>query len=339
MGVKLGPLLRDFGEEIGIEYFEGKRLAIDSYPVLYQVLATVRDQKGQPLRDSSGRITSHLVGLFNRSAKMLSMGIRPIFIFDGTPHQLKKKEVAKRKEKREKAEEKYQKALKAGKIAKAKKFAQQAIQVDEVTEKSAKNLLELMGIPVIEAPHDAEAQASYLVKKKECFAVASPDYDSFLFKSSKVVRNLRMTGTKPRLFKLSKLFDGLGITYSQLIDIALLLGTDFNRGGVKGIGKKTVLERVKKTGGIEKILSKKKFTWDPAYPSVGRIKEYFRNPPLKENVEIKFKEIDRDGIIEFLVEEREFSKERVISRLKEIAERKQKEKKRGIQSSLEQFTQ
>lgn len=338
MGVKLGPLLRQFGEEVGISYLEGKKLAIDAYPTIYQTLATVRDRKGRPLRDSNGRVTSHLVGLFNRSAKMFSKGIRPVFVFDGPPHKLKKEEVEKREKKRKEAKKKYNKALKEGEIEKAKKFAQQSIRVEENIEKSAEKLLKLMNIPVIEAPHDAEAQAAHLVKKGKCFGVASPDYDAFLFESSTVVRGLRMTkGVKPKLFKLKKILDQLGISHSQLIYIALLLGTDFNPGGVEGVGQKTALTLVKENEEIEKILSKKDVEWKTSFPSPQRIIRYYQKPPVKENVKIKFGEVDEEAIRDFLVRKHDFSKKRVERRLKEIRERKEKEKKAGLQSSLDQF--
>lgn len=339
MGVKLGPLLRQFGEEVGISYLEGKKLAIDSYPTIYQILATVRDRKGRPLRDSEGRVTSHLVGLFNRSAKMLSKGLRPVFVFDGPPHKLKKEEIEKREKKRKEAKEKYNKALVEGKIEKAKKFAQQSIRVEENIEKSAKELLKFMGIPVIEAPHDAEAQAAHLVEKGKCFGVASPDYDAFLFKSPIVLRGLRMTkGVKPKLFKLKKILSELEISHSQLLHIALLLGTDFNPGGVEGVGQKTALTLVKKDKELEKILSKKDVEWDPSFPSPQKIKQYFQKPPVKENVKIQFDEINEEALMDFLVRKRDFSKERVERRLKEIRERKEKEKKAGFQSSLDQFS-
>lgn len=338
MGVKLAPLLSDFGESVGLAYLEGKKLAIDSYPTLYQMLATIRDKKGRPLQDSEGRITSHLVGLFNRTAKMISQGIRPIFIFDGPPYVLKKKEVEKRTERREKAEKKYQKALKEGKIEEAKKYAQQAIRVEENIEESAKELLHLLGVPVITAPHDAEAQASYMTKKGMCFGVASPDYDAFLFGSSKVIRNLRMVRTvKPKVFDLQNIVAGLAISHSQLIDVALLLGTDFNE-GVKGIGPKRALKLVKKYSNLQEILSKKEVEWPSSSPPPQEIITYFQNPPVKEGVEIEFGELDREAVCTFLVGERDFSRERVERRLDEIEERKKKEEKRGVQASLDKFT-
>lgn len=343
MGVKLGSLLRQYGAEIGIEYLEGKKVSVDAYPTIYQMLATIRGRTGQPLQDSEGRVTSHLVGLFNRTAKMLSKGIRPIFVFDGPPHTLKKQEIKKRERRRKKAETKYQEALKAGKVEKAKKFAQQSISVGDIIEKSSKKLLELMGIPVVEAPHDAEAQASYLTTQSKCFAVASPDYDAFLFKSPKVIRNLKMSDVNPHLFELEKVLDHLKISYSQLIDVALLLGTDFNQTedtkGIKGIGPKTALRLIKKFGDIETLLSKKEeYQWHPSYPPIHKIKEYFQFPPIKQQVKVQFKDLSENDLYAFLVEKHDFSKNRVRKRIQEIKERRQKEEKRGIQSSLEKFT-
>jgi len=341
MGVKIGPIIRELniGREIDPSYLEGKVVAIDALPTIYEMLATIRDRRGGYLHDSKGRITSHLVGLFNRTSRMLATGIRPIYVFDGPPHPLKTRELEIRKERKEEAFQKYVEAVRRGDYETAKKYAKQAMAVTDELVESAKQLLQLFGIPIIQAPYDGEAQAAYIVTKGEAYAVASPDYDSFLFGSPRVVRNLKMSPQRkeiPTIYELKDLLSGLGITREQLIDIALLLGTDYNPGGIEGIGPKTAIELIRKYGSIEKLIQTRKIIWN--FPvSVDEVKSIFLNPPITDQYEINFKEPNIEGIIEFLVEEHEFSRERVEKELNDVIRRLEREKKGGVQSSLDMF--
>jgi len=341
MGVKIGPIIRELqiGQEIDPAYLEGKIVAIDALPTIYEMLATIRDQKGGYLHDSKGRITSHLVGLFNRTARMLATGIRPVYVFDGPPHPLKMQELEMRKERKEEALQKYVEAVRRGDYESAKKYAKQAMSVTDELVNSAKQLLSLFGIPIIQAPYDGEAQAAYLVKKGEAFAVASPDYDSFLFGAPKVVRNLKMSPQRkevPTLYELKKLLERLNITREQLVDLALLLGTDYNPGGIEGIGPKRALELIRKYGSIERIIEARKIVWKFNVP-VEEIKNIFLNPPVTDNYEIKFSEPNFDAIIELLTEEYDFSRSRVEKELEDVIKRLEREKRGGVQASLDMF--
>ncbi len=341
LGVKIGPLIKEIGigKEVDPSHFEGKVIAIDALPTIYEMLATIRDPKGGYLRDSKGRITSHLVGIFNRTCRMLALGIRPVYVFDGPPHPLKLGTIEERRERRELAQKKYEEALAMGKIEEAVKFAKQAMMVTDELVASAKELISLLGVPIITAPHDGEAQAAYLVKKGEAYAVSSPDYDSFLYGSPRVVRNLKMTlqkKEKPTLYELNDLLSKLGITLEQLVDIAILIGTDFNPEGIEGIGPKRALELVKRHGSLENLLKQKRIIWKFEVPPE-EIKKIFLNPPVTDNYKIEFKEPEREKIIEFLVEEHDFSRERVEKELGEVYKRIEREKKAGIQASLDMF--
>ena len=341
MGVKLGPVIRELGigQEIDPTYLEGKLIAIDALPTIYEMLATIRDRKGGYLHDSQGRITSHLVGLFNRTARMLAVGIRPVYVFDGPAHPLKLRELEERKERKEIALQKYVEALRRGDFESAKKYAKQAMSVTDELVASAKQLLECFGIPIVQAPHDGEAQAAYLVIKGECFAVASPDYDSFLFGASRVVRNLKMSPQRkeiPTLYELEELLSKLNFTREQLVDLAILLGTDYNPGGFEGIGPKTALELIKRYGSIEKLLEIRKIVWKYPVP-LEEIKRIFLNPPVTDNYKLEFREPDIEGIKELLVEEYEFSKERVERELEDVIKRLEREKRGGVQASLDMF--
>ncbi len=314
MGADIGELLER--EEVEIEYFSGKKIAIDAYNTLYQFLATIRQPNGTPLRDSQGRITSHLSGILYRVSNMVEAGIKPIFVFDGKPPEFKRKEIERRRKIREEAEIKWKMALE---IEEARKYAQQAIKVDEYIVESSKELLNLMGIPIVQAPSEGEAQASYMVKKGDADYTGSQDYDSLLFGSPRLARNLAITGkrkvpgknvyveVKPEIIDLEHNLKKLGITREQLIDIALLVGTDYNE-GVEGIGVKKAYKYVKAYGDVFKVLRVLKVqTGEP----IEEIREFFINPPVTDDYEIKFKMPDVEGIIEFLCEEHDFSRERV----------------------------
>ncbi len=324
MGADIGELLER--EEVDMEYFSGKKIAIDAYNTLYQFLATIRQPDGTPLRDSQGRITSHLSGILYRVSNMVEVGIKPIFVFDGKPPEFKRKEIERRRKIREEAEIKWKTALE---IEEARKYAQQAVKVDEYIVESSKELLDLMGIPTVQAPSEGEAQASYMVKKGDADYTGSQDYDSLLFGPPRLARNLAITGkrkvpgknvyieVKPEIIDLEHNLKKLGITREQLIDIALLVGTDYNE-GVEGIGVKKAYKYVKAYGNVFKVLRVLKVhTEEP----IEKIREFFINPPVTDDYEIKFREPDVEGIIEFLCEEHDFSRERVekaVEKLKGI---------------------
>ena len=341
MGVKFGPLFKEAGVGLTVDpsYLDGKTIAIDALPTIYEVLATIRDYRGEYLKDNLGRVTSHLVGLFNRTARMLSLGIKPVYVFDGPPHPLKNKTVETRKERKEQALQKLNEARKAGVIEDIVKYAKQAIFVTDEIIDDAKKLLKLLGVPIVQAPHDGEAQAAYLVKRGVCFAVASPDYDSFLYGSPKVIRGLKMSlqrKEKPIIYDLSTILRSLNITREQLVDIAILIGTDFNPEGFRGIGPKKALNFIKKHGSIENLIKKKIISWELSI-DVNELREVFLNPKDSDDYVIKFSEPEEEKIIEFLVEEHNFSLERVKKELGEIFRRIKREKKGGVQASLDKF--
>ncbi len=325
MGADIGELLEE-REEVEIEYFSGKAIAIDALNTLYQFIATIRQPDGTPLRDSRGRITSHLSGILYRVSNMVELGIRPVFVFDGKPPDFKRAEIEERRKIREEAERKWKKALMEGRIEEARKFAQASARVDEYIVESAKKLLKLMGIPIVQAPSEGEAQAAYMAKKGDVDFTGSQDYDSLLFGSPKLVRNLAVTGrrklpkkdvyveVKPEIIDLGRNLKKLGITREQLVDIALLIGTDYNE-GVEGIGVKKAYKYVKNYGNVFKVLKVLKV--EPKEP-IEEIREFFLNPPVTDDYCLKFGKPDEEGIIEFLCEEHDFSRERVEKAIEKL---------------------
>ncbi len=325
MGVNLSNLVS--GRSVEIRDLRGRTIAIDAYNTLYQFLSIIRDRfTGEPLRDSKGRTTSHLSGLFYRTTKLLENGINPVFVFDGEPPEFKKETCEKRTEIRKEAEEKLEEARRKGDVEAIRRYAQATSKLtDEMIEQS-KRLLTYMGIPVIQAKSEGEAQAAWLVNKGRVWASGSQDWDSLLFGAKRMVKNLTITGRrkvprkedyieiKPEVIELESALSELGINRDQLIIIGILIGTDYNPGGVKGIGPKSALEIVKEHRTFEKVFMHVEWEFD-VEPE--KIFEFFKNPPVEDR-EIKKPEPDFEKLKE-LMTGFDFSEERVektIERLK-----------------------
>ena len=255
MGVDLGDLFKK--EQCTYKDFRDRIVVIDAYNVLHQFLSIIRSRDGTPLKDSHGNITSHLSGLLYRTANLIEAKIRPVYVFDGKPHPLKARVIEQRKQRRLQAEKAWKEALEKGDIETAKKKAQQTSRVtDEIVEQS-KELLDALGVPYVQAPSEGESQASYMVKKGDAYAVGSQDFDCLLFGSLLLIRNLTSSGRRklpnkkayvkvtPELIRLKPGLSSLNISQKQLIDMAILIGTDFNE-GIKGYGPKKSLNLIKK---------------------------------------------------------------------------------------------
>ncbi len=323
MGADIGELFER--EEVDLEYFSGRRIAIDAFNTLYQFLSIIRQPDGTPLKDSQGRVTSHLSGLLYRVSNMVEVGIKPVFVFDGEPPQFKKAEIEERQKRRAEAEEKWIQAVQAGEEY-AKKYAQAAARVDEYIVESSQKLLEYMGIPYVKAPSEGEAQAAYMAAKGDVEFTGSQDYDSLLFGSPKLARNLAITGkrklpgknvyvdVKPEVILLDANLKKLGITREQLVDIAILVGTDYNE-GVKGVGITKAYRYIKTYGDIFRTLKVLKVEIE----NVEEIREFYLNPPVTDDYTISFREPNSDKIIEFLCEEHDFSRERVEKAVEKLS--------------------
>ena len=339
MGIDLKPILTTC--PIKSSDLSDKIIAVDAYNTIYQFLATIRGPTGESLTNNKGEITSHLSGLFYRNINFLTENIKLVYIFDGKPHSLKFKEIEKRKELKQEAIQKYQEALEEGRLEDAKKYSQgTVILTDKIIEQS-KLILKLLGIPVIQAPSEGEATASILTKDGMAYACASQDYDSLLFGAKRLVRNLTISGKRkipninkyvniePEIIHQSQILESTKLTLEQLVDIGILIGTDFNPGGFPGIGPKTALKLIKENGKLEKIEKIKENLNDIPYR---QIREIFLNP---ENIPINNIEFDNPNyneIIGFLCDTMDFSKERVESSLERV---KKSQEKRS--QSLEQW--
>jgi flap endonuclease-1 len=327
MGVLLTPII--VKETLTLEDLRGRRLAVDTNGELYQFLALIRLRDGSPLRDSKGRITSHLSGLFYRTTRLMAdYGPELVFVFDGKPPALKVEEIARRRSIKDRYETEHAQAVAAGDLAKAYSKATMTSRLTREMAGEARELLRLMGLPVIQAPSEGEAQASHVAACGNVWAAASKDYDCLLFGAPRLLRFLTISGKEflpsngtfrpivPELIDAAVLLKHYEITRPQLVDLAILVGTDFCD-GIKGIGPKKALKLVKEFGSIEEMPAEIR---DGIGPALGEIRRIFLEPEVTEDYEIEFAKPDWDGIIHFLCDEREFSRERVTAALKRAYE-------------------
>lgn len=324
MGVDLGELA--IKKPITFEDLAGKKVAIDAYNTIYQFLSIIRQRDGTPLMDSRGNITSHLSGLFYRNLRMLEHGIKVIYVFDGKPPQWKAGTLGVRAAAKEEAQRKWEEALREGRLDEARKYAQGTSKLTPEMVEESKELLDAMGIPWVQARSEGEAEAAYLVQIGKADYSASQDYDSLLFGSKRLLRNITVSGKRklpgrnayvevtPEVICLDEMLSALGITRQQLVWIGLLVGTDFND-GVKGIGPKKGLKLVKECASISEVHKKSNATEDLGLWS--SIEEFFLTPDVSD-VQLKFGKINSDRITRILCDEHEFSKERVEGMLAEF---------------------
>ncbi|PTD93465.1 flap endonuclease-1 [archaeon SCG-AAA382B04] len=323
MGTEIGDLLEK--QEIEFEGLHGKKIAIDAYNTLYQFLSIIRQPNGTPLKDSKGRTTSHFSGLFYRTINLFEKGLEPIFVFDGKPPELKNKTLKERKNTRKTAKKEWKEAKQKGKDKEAYKKAIRSSKLNKEMVENSKQLLDYMGVPYVQAPSEGEAQAAHMVKEEDSYAVGSQDFDSLLFGSPYLIKNLTITGKRKlpgkdryvevnlERFNLEKSLNKLEITKEQLIEIAILIGTDYNE-GIKGIGPKTALKKIKEHQNIDTVLAE----IDESIDNVKEIKQIFLNPKISEEYEIEWNEPKNSEMKKFLCDERDFSENRVNKGIKRL---------------------
>jgi len=347
MGVKINELVKEVKRTITFENLFKKKIAIDAFNTIYQFLAIIRQRDGTSLKDYQGNITSHLSGLFYRNINFLEHNIKPIYVFDGEPSELKLETIRERKKIKDDATKKMVEAQDAEDFKQAKKYAQLTSKLDAGMIEESKKLIEYMGIPIVQASSEGEAQAAYMVDRGEAWACASQDYDTLLFGGKRLVRNFAISRSKKvkdttvtldiEYVSLAKFLKNLDITREQLIEMGVLIGTDFFS-GVKGIGQKIALDLIKKYDSIENIIKNdvkvggKEISLD--LEIVNNIKNIFLNPNINKDYHLrKSKKIDLEKIEELLIEQHNFSKQRVENAL----ERLRKLKDGKVQVSLDDF--
>ena len=339
MGTQIKCILKS--NVISLNDLTNKTLVIDSYNFLYQFLTTIRSRDGSLLMDSKGNITSHLVGLFSRTTRLMQNNIKLIFVFDGKPPELKEKERERRKNIKINAEKEYKKAVEEENIEEMKKYASRTSRLTEEMIDDSKKLISALGLPIIQAPSEGEAQAACIAKNKDADYCVSQDFDSLLFGSPRLVRNLSLIGKRkksglsyetvnPEVINLSENLNNLGIDQNQLIALAMLVGTDYNIGGVKGIGPKNALKLVKKYGSnLDSLFEEVKwgdffnYPWKEVY-------NLFKKMPVITNYSIEWKEPYREEVIKLLVDEHDFAAERVKPVLDKLLKNKESKQQKGL---------
>ncbi len=263
-----------------------------------------------------------------------------IFVFDGKPPDLKADEIEKRQKQRSKAEKDYQEALARGDLKTAWSKAVSTGRLTREMAQEAQELLGYLGIPFIHAPCEGEAQAAFMATKGEVWASASRDFDSLLFGAPRLLRYLTLTGRKrlpkrgtsvplqPELIELSRVLAEHKLTREQLVDMALLIGTDFNS-GVRGIGPKTALKLITEHKSLENLPSDILEKLSPNYP---KVRELFLHHPVTEEYSISPTPMDKEGLVRFLCDERGFSRERVLSVVDRLAKAKEPKRQRSLDS-------
>ena len=340
MGVALTELL--LIKEIDLDFLQNKVLVVDAPMWLYQFLSSIRQRDGSLLTDSKGNITSHLMGLMTRIANLSQQNIKLAFVFDGEPPELKHLTLEKRKEIKIEAERKFEKAKEKEDLELMKKYAARTSRLTDEMIEEAKRLVEAFGLPVIESPSEAEAQASFIVKNGDAFAVATNDADSLLFEAPRIIRNLNMAGKKkkanklsyetisPDMINLEENLKHLGINQEQLIALAILIGTDYNSGGIKGIGPKSALKLIKKYGmNFNALFDEVKwqdffdFSWHEVFDLIKKI-------PVDKHYHLKWTEVNEEKIMKLLVDKHDFSEERVKTQIEGLIKNKQQKRQKGL---------
>jgi len=334
--------------EIEISELKGKILCVDAFNALYQFLSSVRQADGTPLMDNKKRVTSHLSGIFYRNISLIEEGIKLVYVFDGQAPDLKEKIYEKRETGRDIARQKYERAKTEEDIEGMRKYSSRLIRLDDEMIKESKELLEAIGIAVIQAPGEGEAEASYLSRaNKEIYGIVSQDYDSLLFGATNLIRNLTLARkrktfsgyveVKPEIIELSRVLNLLEINLDQLICLGIMVGTDYNPGGIPGIGQKRALQivkRYKQPVFIFKSVEEQMMS----LPEENRfdLKEIFElfHKPKVRDFEIKFDDINEEKVKEILVKEHDFSEERVEKQLERLNEIKKKMKQKGLSKWL-----
>lgn len=312
MGIKLSDIVEK--KEISFDELEHKKIAVDTSNMLFQFISSIRQGDGTPLMDSNGNVTSHLVGIFSRITNLMSRDIKICFVFDGKPPELKNALKEEREQKKESAEEKYREAEDDyEKMLYAKQSSRLTPQIIE----ESKELLSALGLPWIQAPSEAEAQASWMCKKGDVDYVASSDYDCLIYEAQELITNLTLSQKRrlpsgqiikitPYTIKLNDVLKHLDITQEQLLILSILVGTDYNPKGIPGIGPKKALKLVKERKDYGKMFEELKadFDWKEVYNT-------FKMMPVDKKYELKWKPINPEAVKKILVDEHNFNAERV----------------------------
>lgn len=335
-------------KNIHLDTLTGKNVACDASMSIYQFLIATQTMKQgfgvTELKDSDGNLTGHLLGLLNRSIMMMENGIKPAWVFDGKPPEMKGGELLKRKEAKEKATEEYKQAVEDGDMVKQKQMAQRTIRVSPEMTADAKKLVTLMGLPCIEASGEAEAQCSILAKAGKVYGTMTEDMDALTFGTPVLLRGLNAKKEPIVEIHLDLLLEGFGMNMEEFTDLCILCGCDYTS-TIAGVGPIKAFNYMKDCGSIEKVIEqiekdnanpkrKKKFIVPEDFDYV-RSREMFFKPDVQdsEEVEMKWKTPDEEGLKNFLVTEKGFQEANVVNAINKL----KKSKTKSNQGRLDSF--
>ncbi|KAL2753203.1 hypothetical protein ACRALDRAFT_1052155 [Sodiomyces alcalophilus JCM 7366] len=301
----------------------GRKVAIDASMSIYSFLIAVRSD-GQQLTNESGATTSHLMGMFYRTLRMVDNGIKPLYVFDGAPPKLKSGELAKRTQRKHEAQEGLEEAMETGTAEDVEKFSRRTVRVTREHNAECQQLLKLMGIPYIVAPTEAEAQCAVLARAGKVYAAASEDMDTLTFDSPILLRKLTYSEQRKEPIQeihLSKVLEGLGMEREQFVDLCILLGCDY-LDPIPKIGPSTALKLIREHKTLEGVVDyikndpKQKYTIPDDWPFADA-RDLFFNPGVRPaddpECDFKWEKPDMEGLVKFLVVEKGFSEDRVRS--------------------------
>tara|TARA_Y100001970_G_scaffold267978_1_gene358693 strand:- start:1114 stop:2109 length:996 start_codon:yes stop_codon:yes gene_type:complete len=304
-----------------ISEMSGQRVAVDVFLNAYQFITSLVGQDGKPL-SYNGKPVAHLMGFLDRATWMLENGIEPVFFFDGRPHELKFETLAGRKDRKEDAKAKWEAAIESGDMTLAKKLGPQTAEYTRDMVEQTKRLFDCLGLVWIEAPMEAEGAGAVRCSNGEVAAVASQDWDTLLYGSPIMIRNLTSHGRRKfgRVISaekiiLKELLEKNEITREQLVDLAIMIGTDFHP-GIKGIGPKTGLKLIREYGSMETVSEIKGFELPE---NLETIRQLFLNHPVNSDPIPESKRAVENDLRDFLQGEFGFSDGRIKRALDRLA--------------------
>lgn len=341
MGVNLSDLVE--AQAADLKDLSRRTVAIDAYNAIYQFLSVIRQPDGTPLKSSEGEVTSHLSGLLYRNVNLIEAGVLPAYIFDGIPSEMKAETVIERSERRAKAQEEWKEAKARGDYAAAFTKATQSSRITNEIVSSSKVLLTHMGIPVVQAPEEGEAQAAYMASRGDVWAASSQDFDSLLFGAPRLVRNLTLTGRRKlpngryktirlEILELGKVLEELGINREQLIDVCILMGTDYNK-GINGIGPKKGLKLILEHGDLESAL----MAIGEDVERYAEIRRLFLEFERTDDYDLSWRRPNGRRVVDLLCGKYDFSEPRVVSAIEKMERHYEERAGQKGQSRLDMF--
>jgi len=334
MGVKLGDIV--IRKQISFEDLYNKIIAVDFSNSAYQFLSSIRQIDGTPLMDLKGRTTSHLVGIWARFSNLMQQNIKLVIVFDGKMPELKHGQIAERIERKEIAMEKYQNAKSKDDTEEMLKYSKQFPYLTKDMVEESKRLIEAMGLPMVQAPMESDAQMAYMNKNNDVYVCGSSDFDCLLHNAPRLVTNLTVSQKRrlpsgayikisPELIELEESLKNLGITQDQLILVGILSGTDYNSQGIYGIGPKKALKLIKEYKDYDKMFKdlNADFDWKEIF-------NLFKKMNVEKKYKLEWKEINEDKVKQVLIDEHNFSEDRVSSTINKIHESKQTKQQKSL---------